>query len=530
MKKEFKTASSIPVKRFYASSDMDEIGFKYLSDSGDPGTFPYVRGIEPEMYRHDLWIMGQYSGYGSAEDSNKRYKHLISQGATGISIALNLPTQIGYDSDHPMARGEVGKVGVAIDSLKDMEILFDGISLNKLRQIRTTANSIGPIFVAFFLALAEKHGVSPLDFSVLLQNDVLKEYVARGTYIFPPEPSVKLCTDVIEYCSTNLPHWTPINFCGYHMREAGCTAVQEIGFTFANAISYMDSAQTRGLKIDQFAPKLTCFFSAGPDLLEEVAKFRAARKIWATLLKERYGAKDPRSLALRIFCYTAGSSLTSQQPLNNIIRVTLESLAAVLGGVQILATSSYDEAYATPSEEAATIALRTQQIIAYESGVINTVDPVGGSFYLERLTCEIERQALTLIKMIDEMGGAIAGIESGFFKSEIERESYRIQREIESKERIIVGLNEYKTKDALKIETLKVDPKIGENQVQKVLKVKAERDGSKVERCLVELKRSALEDRNVIPEILDAVKAYATVGEICDALGEVYKKYEESSR
>jgi methylmalonyl-CoA mutase N-terminal domain/subunit len=529
MGKEYKTASSIPVKEVYIPSDLDEIRFNYLSDVGLPGRFPFVRGIEPDMYRGNFWIMGQYSGYGTAEDSNRRYKYLIDQGATGISIALDLPTQIGYDSDHAQSHGEVGKVGVAINSLRDMEILFDGIPLNRVRQIRTTANAIGPLFVAFFLAIAEKQGISPQNFCVLLQNDVLKEYVARGTYIFPAKPSVKLCTDVIEYCSTHLPDWIPINFCGYHMRDAGCTAVQEIAFTFANAIAYIESTLARGLKIDQFAPNLTCLFSGGIDFFEEIAKFRSARKIWAKLIEKRFGTKAPRSLSLRIFCYTAGSKLTTQQPLNNIARVTLEALAAVLGGVQILATSSYDEAFSTPSTEAATIALRTQQIIAHESGVINTVDPLGGSYYLERLTHEIEEQVAGYLTKIDEMGGAIAAIENRFFQNEIEEAAYRYQREIETKERIVVGQNEYKSNEVTKIEILKVDPEVEEKQIRSLLDMKKKRDPSKVESSLAALKEASKKGQNVIPTTLEAVKSYATIGEICDTLKELYGEYKEIS-
>lgn len=528
-KKEFKTASSIPVKEVYIPSDLDEIGFNYSSDLGLPGTYPFVRGIVKDMYRGNLWIMGQYSGYGTAEESNRRYKYLIEQGATGFSIALDLPTQIGYDSDHPMARGEVGKVGVAIDSLKDMETLFEGIPLNRVRQIRTTANAIGPIFVALFLAIAEKQGISPLDFSILLQNDVLKEYVARGTYIFPPKPSVRVCTDVIEYCSTHLPEWIPINFCGYHLREAGCTAVQEIAFTFANAIAYIESTSARGLHIDQFAPKLTCMFSGGIDLFEEIAKFRAARRIWAKLMNNRFGAKEPESQSLRIFCFTAGSNLTTQQPLNNIVRVTLEALGAVLGGVQIMATSSYDEGYATPSHEAATIALRTQQIIAYESGVIHTVDPLGGSFFIERLTREIEERVWKYIDKIDEMGGTIAAITNRFFQNEIEEAAYRYQKKIENRENIVVGVNEFKSSDVTKIEILKVDPEVEVKQVKNLLEMKRDRDNKKVKKCLSVLKQVTKEGKNIIPATFEAVKAYATVGEICDTLKEVFGEYKEFS-
>jgi len=523
--KDFYSPSEIPIKQVYTPADLEEIAFNYLSNLGNPGTYPFVRGIDSQMYRANMWIMGQYAGYGSAEDSNKRYKQLIEQGATGFSIALDLPTQMGYDSDHPLASGEVGKVGVAIDSLKDMEILLDGIALNKVKQIRTTANAIGPIFIALFLAIAEKKGVSPTNFSVLIQNDVLKEYVARGTYIFPIKPAIKLCTDVIEYCSVNLPHWIPINFCGYHMRDAGATAVQEIAFTFANAITYIESALNRGLSIDEFAPNLASLLGVSPDLFEEVAKLRASRKIWAKLMKERFRAEKPESLAFRIFCYTSGSFLTAQQPLNNIIRVTLEALAAVLGGVQILATSSYDEAYATPSSEASTISLRTQQIIAYESGVTKTVDPLGGSYYLERLTHDIEKKVWEYIEKIDETGGAMRAIENRFFQNEIEESAYRYQKEVESKDKIIVGVNEFKANDFMKIETLKVNPDVEAKNVEKLKELKRSRDELEIGRGLNALKKAAAEGKNVIPATCNAIKAYATIGEICDTLKEVYGEY-----
>ena len=526
-KKEFRTASGIPVKEVYTPSDLDEYGFNYSRDLGLPGSYPFTRGIEPSMYRGNLWIMGQYGGIGTAEEANIRFKYLIEQGATGFSIALDLPTQIGIDSDHPLAHGEVGKVGVPINSLKDMEIIFDGIPLNKVRQIRTTANSVGPIFVALFIAIAEKQGISPQDFCVLLQNDVLKEFVARGTYIIPPQPAVKLCADVIEYCSSNLPNWIPINFCGYHMRDAGCTAVQEIAFTFANGITYIESVLSRGINIDQFAPKLTFLIHGGMDFFEEIAKCRVARRIWAKLMKERFGARDPRSVGLRIFSYTAGSALTAQQPLNNIIRVALEAAASVLGGVQILATSSYDEAFATPSKVAATVALRTQQIIAHETGMINTADPLGGSYYLERLTHEIEEQVWRYLNKIDEMGGAIPAIEKGLFQKEIEEAAYQYQKEIETKEKIIVGRNEFKSDDKVKIETVKVNPEEEERQVRKLMEMKKGRDDLKVQKYLGVLKNDVLEGKNVIPATLDAVKAYATIGEICNIWKDVFGESKE---
>lgn len=528
--KEFRTSSSILVKSVYTPLDLQEDGFDYLRDLGSPGTYPFVRGIEPDMYRGNLWIMGQLGGYGTPEDTNKRLKYLIEQGVTGIGVALDMPKQLGYDSDHPMAHGEVGKVGVAIDSLKDMEIIFDGIPLNSVRQCRIHPSATSTIFIALFLAMAEKQGIDPRDLSLLLQNDVLKEYVARGAYFLPPRAAVKLCTDVIEYCTANLPDWIPINFCGYHMREAGCTAVQEIAFTFANGIAYIESTLARGMHIDQFAPKLACMFSARTDIFEEVAKFRAARRVWGRLMKERFGASDPRSLSLKIFCFTAGSTLIRQEPINNIIRITLEALAGVLGGIQILHTSSYDETYATPSKEGAKIALRTQQIIAHESGVINTVDPLGGSFYLEKLTNEIEEKVWKYIKKIDEMGGAITAIENRFFQNEIEEAAYQFQNEIENKERIIVGLNEYRSGDVMKIQTLKIDPLTEEKQVRSLLEMKRSRDNARVKKALATLKQIAIDGQNVIPGTLDAVKAYATVGEICSILKEVFGENKESSR
>jgi methylmalonyl-CoA mutase N-terminal domain/subunit len=520
-----KSNYSLKPKAIYTPADLAEIGFDYSSMLGDPGFFPFVRGIETNMYRNTPWIMGQYGGYGTAEDTNQRYKHLIAQGASGISIALDLPTQIGYDSDHPLAQGEVGRVGVAIDSLKDMELLFDGIPIEKLRQIRTTANAIGPIFVALFLALAEKRGLSPRSFSGYLQNDILKEYVARGTYIFPPKQSLKLCTDVIEFCSVHLPSWVPINFCGYHMRDAGCTAVQEIAFTLANGIAYIEASLNRGLEIDQFAPKITCFFGAGIDLIEEIAKFRAARRVWATLMKERFGAKEKRSLALKIFTYTLGSNLVSQQPLNNIVRVTLEALSAVLGGTQILATSSYDEALCTPSVDAATVALRTQQIIAYESGLTETADPLGGSYCLERRTYEIENNVWEYLEKIENDGGAVQAIEEGIFQREIEEAAYKMQTDIETRKKVVVGVNMFESSSEMKIDLQRVSSEVEKRQCERLSAVKKARDNRTVKEKLAGVKRAAIQGENIIPSTVDAVKVYATVGEICDTLRGVYGEH-----
>ena len=526
---DFKTRSSIPVKSFYAPSDLEDLGLCYKAQIGNPGTPPFVRGISAEMYRGEFWVMGQYGGYGAAEESNKRYKSLIAQGATGISLALDLPTQIGYDSDHPMAHGEVGKVGVAIDSLRDMETLFDGIQINRLRQIRTTANSVVPLFVALFCALAALQHIAPNSFCGYFQNDVLKEYVARGTYIFPPKVGLKLCTDVIEYCSKHLSNWIPLNFSGYHIRDAGGTAVHELAFSFANAIAYIESALKRGLEIHRFVPTMTCFLGAGLDLFEEVAKFRAARKIWTRLLQKRYGVTESQTAALRIFCYTLGSNLVAQQPLNNIVRVTLEALGAIMGGVQILATSSYDEALSTPSAHAATIALRTQQIIAHETGVVNTVDPLGGSYFLEKLTLQIEDEVWKYLDRIEELGGAIPAIESGFFKKEIEEASFDSHMEVETKKRVIVGLNEFQSQEEIEVEAFEVDPQAEMKQIEQLAKLKKNRNAAKVEACLADLKEAAMQGVNIIPACLDAVKAYATIGEICDRLRDVYGEYSERS-
>lgn len=522
---KYLTASAIPVQATYRPSDLDEAGLSYAKDLGDPGEYPYVRGIEPEMYRSGLWIMGQLGGYGTAEDANRRLKYLIEQGVTGFSVALDLPTQLGYDSDHPMAKGEVGKCGGAISSLADMETVFDGIRLDSVRQIRVNANAVGPYFAALFLALAEKQNIPPKNTSILLQNEILKEFIARGGYIYPPKPSVELCTDVIEYCAKNDLGWIPINFCGYHMREAGCTAVQEIAFTFANGIAYFESALARGVNIDGFAPRLTCMFSSATDFIEEIAKFRAARKVWAKLLRERFGARDPESMKLKIFCFTGGSTLIRQQPLNNIVRITLEAMAGVLGGVQILHTTSYDEAYGTPSKDAATIALRIQQILAHESGVTNTADPLGGSYYLERLTGEIESRIWKCIEEIDAMGGAVAALESSYFQKQIEDAAYKAQREVETGERIVVGLNRYQTDDVKSLETFKVDESTQQKQIDRLNALRRRRDNAAVKSTLEILRQAALRGENVVPAMLAAVKAYATVGETCDVLREVHGEY-----
>lgn len=524
---KFKSASGISVKEVYTSLDLEEKGFEYAKDLCLPGEYPYTRGISPAMYREYLWIISQYAGFGSAEDTNKRYKYLLDQGQTGLSIALDLPTQMGYDSDHPLAKGEVGRVGVAIDTLKDMEILFNGIPLNKPRQIVTTANAIGPIMLAMFLALAENQNI-PLDGIVVrLQNDVLKEYIARGTYIFPPKVGIRLSTDVIQYCSKNIPHWLPITFCGYHMREAGANAIQEIAFTFANAIAYIKDTLSKGLKVDDFAPKLSIFFSVNMDFFEEIAKFRAARKIWANMMKKRFGACDPKSWVYNLITYTAGSTLTAQQPMNNIIRVALEALAAVLGGTQYLYTSSLDEALSLPSEEAQGIALMTQHVIAHESGVTNTVDPLGGSYFLETLTSHIEDAVEEYLKKIDAVGGAVAAIERGFFQKKIAEEAYKCQEELEKGNRIMVGVNKHRVAEEASIGKFEVDQEAETRQTAKLNRVKEERDKKKIEFALEQVKDTAERGENLIPSILEAIKSYATIGEICDALRVVFGTYRE---
>ncbi|AAM25528.1 methylmalonyl-CoA mutase N-terminal domain/subunit [Caldanaerobacter subterraneus subsp. tengcongensis MB4] len=523
-KEEFKTSSEIEIKPIYTPEDVKDID--YLEKLGFPGEYPYTRGVQPTMYRGKFWTMRQYAGYGTAEESNKRFKYLLEQGQTGLSVAFDLPTQIGYDSDHPMAEGEVGKVGVAIDSLYDMEILFDGIPLDKV-STSMTINAPAAILLAMYIAVAEKQGVSPDKLNGTIQNDILKEYVARGTYIFPTGPSMRLITNIFEYCSKYVPKWNTISISGYHMREAGATAVQEVAFTLANAIAYVDAAIKAGLDVDEFAPRISFFFSAHNDLFEEVAKFRAARRMWAKIMKERFGAKDPRSMMMRFHTQTAGSTLTAQQPDNNIIRVTIQALAAVLGGTQSLHTNSRDEALALPTEDSVRIALRTQQIIAYESGVCDTPDPLAGSYYVEYLTDEIEKRAFEYIKKIDELGGAVKAIDLGYMQREIQESAYRYQMEIESGKRIIVGLNKFQMEEEPPKNLLKVDPQVEIVQREKIKKVKEMRDNARVEKALKALKKAAEGDDNLMPWILDAVREYATLGEITDVLRSVFGEYQQ---
>jgi len=519
-RQSFATRSGIPIEPLYTADHAAGVEER----NGFPGEYPFTRGVYPTMYRGRLWTMRQYAGFGTAEESNRRYRYLLEQGTTGLSVAFDLPTQIGYDSDHPMARGEVGRVGVAIDSLADMEILFEGIPLDRV-STSMTINAPAAILLCMYIAVAEKQGVPAEKLSGTIQNDILKEYAARGTYIFPPEPSMRLVTDTFAYCSRHLPRWNTISISGYHMREAGCTAVQEVAFTLANAIAYVEAALAAGLEVDQFAPRLSFFFNADSEFFEEVAKFRAARRLWAKIMRERFGARDPRSLMLRFHTQTSGAALTAQQPLNNVVRVTLQALAAVLGGTQSLHTNAYDEALALPTEASAGLALRTQQIIAHEAGVTETIDPLGGSYYVEALTDEIERRAQEYLDRIDEMGGAVAAIDRGFIQREIQDAAYRFQQQVESGERIIVGVNAYTAEAEAMPEILKVDPSLERQQAERVRQVRANRDAAAVAQALERLERAARGRDNLLPYILDAVRVYGTLGEICDVLRGVFGEY-----
>ncbi len=524
-KESFVTGSGKEIERLYSPEDISEID--YNRDLNFPGQYPYTRGVQPTMYRGRFWTMRQYAGFGTAEESNQRYKYLLEQGQTGLSVAFDLPTQIGYDSDHNMSLGEVGKVGVAIDSLKDMEILFDGIPLDKV-STSMTINAPASVLLAMYIAVAEKQGVFPERLKGTIQNDVLKEYIARGTYIFPPGPSMRLITNIFEFCFNEMPRWNTISISGYHIREAGSTAIQEVAFTLADGIAYVDAAVKIGLKIDDFAPRLSFFFNAHNDLLEEIAKFRAARRLWAKIMKERFGAKNKKSMMLRFHTQTAGCTLTAQQPDNNIIRVTIQALSAVLGGTQSLHTNSRDEALALPAQDSVRIALRTQQIVAYESGVTETVDPLAGSYYIESLTNEIEREALEYIEKIDNLGGVTAAIEKGFIQQEIQNSAYKYQKNIEEGSRIVVGVNKFKIKEGAPKGLLRVNPKVGRRQVEKLNKLKSERNNEKVKDNLEQLEKTAGTSKNLMPIILDCVRSYATLGEICDVLRNVFGEYRES--
>lgn len=524
-KEEFTTESNTRVDRLYTPLDIQDMDYK--KKLGFPGEYPFTRGVQPTMYRGRLWTMRQYAGFASAEESNQRYKYLLDQGQTGLSVAFDLPTQIGYDSDDELSQGEVGKVGVAIDSLKDMETLFDGIPLDKV-STSMTINAPASVLLSMYIAVAEKQGVSPDKLRGTIQNDILKEYIARGTYIFPPEPSMRLITNIFEYCSKEVPSWNTISISGYHIREAGSTASQEVAFTLADGIAYVDAAIDAGLDVDDFAPRLSFFFNAHNDLFEEVCKYRAARRLWAKIMKDRFGAKSKKSMQLKFHTQTAGSTLTAQQPDNNIIRVTIQTLAAVLGGTQSLHTNSRDEALALPTEDSVRIALRTQQIVAHESGVTETVDPLGGSYYIENLTDKIEEEAMNYIDTIDKLGGATKAIEKGYIQKEIQNSAYRHQMEVESLDKIVVGVNKFQTEESEKKELLKVDPAVEQNQRGKLIRLKEERDNGAVDRSLELLKEKAKTDENLMPYILESVKEYATLGEICDVLRDVFGEYQQT--
>jgi methylmalonyl-CoA mutase N-terminal domain/subunit len=522
---ERRTSSEIPVRRFYTPRDVADI--PYPEKLGDPGQYPYTRGLYPDMYRKRHWTMRQYAGYSSAAESNKRYRYLLSQGTTGLSVAFDLPTQIGYDSDSPLARGEVGRVGVAIDSIADMRLLFDGIPLDRVTT-SMTINATAAILLSLYLVVAEEQGVPWEKVGGTVQNDILKEYAARGTYIYPPKPSLKLVTDIIAFCAERVPKWNTISISGYHMREAGSTAVQEVAFTLANGLAYVQAALDRGLSVDEFAPRLSFFFNAHNNFLEEVAKFRAARRLWAELVRERFAPKDPRSLWLRFHTQTAGSTLTAQQPQNNVVRVAIQALAAVCGGTQSLHTNSLDEALGLPTEEAARLALRTQQVIANESGVADVADPLGGSYVVEAWTEEIVRRSRDYIRRIDEMGGALAGLERGFQQKEIADAAYIYQMAVEEKREIVVGVNAYAADEGLPTEVLRIDPQAEREQVERLRAVRERRDPERAEATVRALATAAREDRNLMPAILDAVRAEVTLGEISDALREVYGEYREA--
>ena len=520
----FTTVSGVPVERLYTPADL--AGFDYHRDLGDPGEYPFTRGIHPTMYRGRVWTMRQFSGFAAPEDTNRRLHYLLKQGQTGLSIAFDLPTLMGYDSDHPLAEGEVGKCGVAISSLEDMETLLAGLPLEQVTT-SMTINSPAAIIWAMYLAVAEKNGANWKKISGTTQNDILKEYIAQKEYIFPPKPSMRLVVDTIAFGAREVPRWNPISISGYHIREAGSTAVQELAFTLRDGIEYVEWVERAGLAVDEFAPRLSFFFNAHNDLFEEVAKYRAARKVWAKVCRERFGAKDPRSWRCRFHTQTAGCSLTAQQPYNNVVRTTVQALAGVLGGTQSLHTNSLDEAWALPTQEAATLALRTQQVIAHESGVINTADPLAGSYFVERLTLDAERACYEYFDKIDALGGMVAAIEKGFPQKEIHEAAYAYQRELERKEKIIVGINDFVTEEKRPIELLVIDESVARHQRQKLANLKKRRDSARVQRTLEALGSAASTDANLMPYILECVRAYATVGEVCDVLRRVFGTYEE---
>jgi len=521
-RENFKTVSGLPVKRLYTPLDVQDID--YQGDLGFPGVYPFTRGVQPTGYRGRLWTMRQYSGFATASETNKRFRFLLEQGQTGLSVAFDLPTQIGYDSDHELARGEVGKVGVAIDTLEDMELLFNEIPLDKV-STSMTINAPAAVLLAMYIAVGEKQGVSMDKLRGTIQNDILKEYAARGTYIFPPTPSMRLITDIFKFCSEKMPLFNTISISGYHIREAGSTAIQEVAFTLANGIAYVTSAIEAGLDVDSFASRLSFFFGSASEFFEEIAKFRAARRLWARIMRERFKAKDDRSCMMRFHTQTAGYTLTAQQPDNNVVRVTLQALQAVLGGTQSLHTNSRDEALSLPTEQSVQIALRTQQIIAHETAVTDTLDPIAGSYFVESLTDDIEKKSLEYIEKIDQMGGATVAIENGFIQREIHNSAYDYQTSVDKKDRIVIGMNEFVVDEEQQFDYLRVNPLAEQEQIQRLKEIRSHRKNNKVERALSALGIAAKSDDNLMPLILDAVKAYATLGEICSVLRDIFGEY-----
>jgi methylmalonyl-CoA mutase N-terminal domain/subunit len=527
MQRESELFSSISGARNEPLYTPDMVELDYERDLGLPGEYPFTRGVYPSMYRGRLWTMRQFAGFGTAEETNGRFRYLLEHGQTGLSTAFDMPSLMGYDSDHPRSLGEVGREGVAVDSLADMETLFDGIPLGEV-STSMTINSPAAILLAYYLCVGEQQGVPRAELRGTIQTDILKEYIAQKEYIFPPEPSMRLVTDMVEFCAREMPLWHPISVSGYHIREAGSTAAQELAFTLADGFTYVDWALERGLDVDEFAPRLSFFFNAHLDFFEEIAKYRAARRIWARELRERYGAKDPRSWLMRFHTQTAGVSLTAQQPEVNIVRTALEALAAVLGGTQSLHTNSFDEALALPTEDAVRLALRTQQVIAHETGVVNTIDPLGGSYYVEALTNRLEAEAYEYFERIEKLGGVVAAIKENFFQREIAEASFRYQQEVEEGQRIVVGVNRYQLETEQPIELLKIDPGLEPGQVERLQAVRARRDSAAVESTLGELRRAAADDTNLMPLLVDASRAYVTMGEICDALREIWGTWRET--
>jgi methylmalonyl-CoA mutase, N-terminal domain len=519
---DFKTASDLPVERLYTPDDL--IGFDYDRDLGYPGQFPFTRGVQPTMYRGKLWTMRQYAGYGTAQQTNARFHYLLAQGQTGLSMAFDLPTQMGYDSDHPLAQGEVGKVGVAIGSLRDMETVLAELPLEKI-STSMTINSTAAILLAMYIVVGRNRGIAESKLSGTVQNDILKEYIARGTYIYPVGPSMRLAGDIISYCAENLPHWNPISISGYHIREAGSTATQEIAFTLSNAIAYVEEVRKRGIGVDSFAPRLAFFFNAHSDFLEEIAKYRAARRLWARIMRDRFGATDPQAMMLRFHTQTAGSSLTAQQPQNNVVRVALQALSAVLGGTQSLHTNSLDEALALPTEESALLALRTQQIIASETGVASTIDPLAGSYYIESLTDTLETAAEAYIERIDLMGGTIAAIEAEYQQGEIQEAAYRWQKQIDGRERVIIGVNSYQMEEHSHPKILQADPALQAEQIHRLQALRAERDSTAADAALDRLRNAVGTTDNLMPPIVGCVECLCTLGEISDTLRQVFGSY-----